>query len=173
MDLCGRWLMVDAGSSSRGLLCEAATGDWGTWRACSGLGLGTVELWFRFSRLLVFLPVALVEAVLVVDGTASSRSVSSRPTGRSWAACIVRAFAISMAAGFPRSVAARRRDEHTVADDDDAPVDNLELSAPTRGGCGGRGGLLDTGALPFALQKPIHSLQFPLLFPERERHSVR
>lgn len=70
-----------------------------------------------------------------------------------------------MAAGFPRSVAARRRDtvDDDDADDDDdddkgadvvgdddaaAPETPLQLDDTKRGGCGGRGGLLlHTGAL--------------------------
>lgn len=155
MDLWGRWWMADVAAdatSSRGLL---STGDWGTWRACSGRGRGAAaEVWFRSSRLRVFLPPAPAAAAAAVEPavyfvqlvsiTASSRSVSSRPTGRSWAACIARAFAISIAAGLPRSVAARRRDA-------DARV--VVPRAATRGGCGGRGGLLDTGALPLLLKK--------------------
>lgn len=178
MDLWGRWWMADVAAdatSSRGLL---STGDWGTWRACSGRGRGAAaEVWLRSSRLRVFLPpapaaaaaaeaaaaaaaaavaaaavaVAAVELAMyfvqLVSITASSRSVSSRPTGRSWAACIARAFAISIAAGLPRSVAARRRDADADADARVVP------RAATRGGCGGRGGLLDTGALPLLLQE--------------------
>lgn len=176
MDLWGRWWMADVAAdvtSSRGLLCVAPTGDWGTWRACSGRGRGAAaEVWLRSSRLRVFLPpapaavaaAATAEAAVVVALTtvhvvlitASSRSVSSRPTGRSWAACIARAFAISIAAGLPRSVAARRRDAD--ADADDARV--VVLRAATRGGCGGKGGLLDTGALPLLLQQQIDNELF-------------
>lgn len=170
MDLWGRWWMADVAAdatSSRGLL---STGDWGTWRACSGRGRGAAaEVWLRSSRLRVFLPpapaaaeaaaaaaaeaaVAAVELAMyfvrLASITASSRSVSSRPTGRSWAACIARAFAISIAAGLPRSVAARRRDA-----DADADARVVAPRAATRGGCGGRGGLLDTGALPLLLQE--------------------
>lgn len=142
MDLCGLWWWL----ASLGVLWAAPEGDWGTWRALSVARSPVARgwpLWFRLSRLRVFFPAVVAPTADSSPSSGASRSVSSRPTGRSWQTCIVRDFAISMAVGFPRSVTARLRDAYG----------GLLASAPNRGGCGGNGGLLYTGGLPFALLK--------------------
>lgn len=77
-----------------------------------------------------------------------------------------------MAAGFPRSVTARRRDTadndnddddddgaDVVDDDDPAAPEILQPDDTRRGGCGGRGGLLlHTGALLPELKQPSPTL---------------
>lgn len=86
-----------------------------------------------------------------------------------------------MAAGFPRSVTARRRDTadndndddddgaDVVDDDDPAAPEILQPDGTKRGGCGGRGGLLlHTGALLPELKQP--SLTLTSYIPEKNTH---
>lgn len=169
MDLCGRWLMVPLFVTWSGwspvFLQADPPGDWGTRN--STFSRPWRDEWLRLRRLRAFLLVPSLLSVTLSPTTrmSASRSVSKSPTGRSigcpptwrwwwlwwwWCCCccccIARAFAISMSAGLPKSVIARRREPASVN------VVVLGLDAHARAPWqGGRGGLLHTGDLPFEI----------------------